>query len=100
MTAATRSPGRRTPAKPSAIEDAAPPPDPAVGFGHNRDNPSTAEMAEMLREVQDTLAALDGRLAGLEGESSLVTRRLASHVADMGQALTGRLKSLRTSRTA
>ncbi|MGI8840032.1 MAG: hypothetical protein ACR2F8_04500, partial [Caulobacteraceae bacterium] len=44
--------------------------------------------------------ALDGRLAGLEGESSLVTRRLASNVADMGQALAGRLKSLETGRPA
>jgi hypothetical protein len=71
--------------------------DRAVGRLHNRENPSPAEMAEMLREVQDTLAALDERLEGLEGaqgDSSVVTRRLASSVAEMGETLARRVRLL------
>jgi|GEM_PF-6034438 len=79
------------------------PPDPELGQDrpadrlHNREDPSASEMAEMLREVQDSLAALDGRLDGLEGaqgDSSLVTRRLAANVAEMGEALAKRVRSL------
>ncbi len=64
---------------------------------HNRESPSPSEMAEMLREVQDSLAALDGRVAALEGgrgESSLVTRRLALNVAELGETLAKRVRSL------
>ncbi|MDQ2861739.1 MAG: hypothetical protein M3T55_13680, partial [Pseudomonadota bacterium] len=64
---------------------------------HNREDPSASEMAEMLREVQDALAAADERLDGLEGaqgNSSLVTRRLAVNVAEMGEALARRMRSL------
>jgi hypothetical protein len=77
--------------------------DPAVDHLHNRENPSAAEMAEMLREVQDSLAALDERLAGLEGaqgESSLVTRRLALNIAQMGETLARRVRSLEHGHTA
>jgi hypothetical protein len=70
-----------------------------VGRFHNRDNPSPSEMAEMLREVQDALALLEERLAGLEGaqsDSFLVTRRLALSVAEMGETLARRVRSLET----
>jgi hypothetical protein len=68
-----------------------------VGRYDNRDNPSPSEMAEMLREIQDSLAALDERLAGLEGAqgvSSTITRRLALDVVEMGQTLAKRVRSL------
>jgi hypothetical protein len=71
--------------------------DPSAGRFHNRENPSPSEMAEMLREVQDSLAALNERLTGLEGtqdDSSLVTRRLALNVAELGATLARRVRSL------
>ncbi len=71
--------------------------EPTAGRLHNRESPSPSEMAEMLREVQDSLAALDGRVAALEGargESSLVTRRLALNVAELGETLAKRVRSL------
>lgn len=74
-----------------------------AGRFHNRLNPSASEMAEMLREVQDSLAALDGRLEGLEGaqgDSSVVTRRLALNVAEMGESLARRMRSLEGLETA
>ena len=71
--------------------------DSLAGRFHNRENPSASEMAEMLREVQDSLAALNERLTGLEGtqdDSSLVTRRLALNVAELGATLARRVRSL------
>lgn len=67
---------------------------------HNRENPSPSEMAEMLREVQDSLAALDERVAGLEGaqgDSSQMTRRVALNVAEMGESLARRVRALEKS---
>ena len=74
--------------------------DPPADRFHNRENPSPSEMAEMLREVQDSLAALDGRVAGLEGaqgDSSQVTRRVALNVAEMGESLARRMRALEKS---
>lgn len=64
---------------------------------HNREEPSASEMAEMLREIQDALGVVDERLEGLQGAqgaSALVTRRLAANVAEMGEALARRMRSL------
>ncbi len=67
---------------------------------HNQANPSAEEMAEMLRELQDSLTALDERLAGVEtaeGQSAAAARRLGLEVAHMGRALAGRVRAMEMS---
>ena len=100
MTTAPRPLGHGLGGEPSAAAEApraAPSARAPADRRHNREDPSASEMAEMLREVQDALAAADERLDGLEGaqgNSSVVTRRLAVNVAEMGEALARRMRSL------
>ena len=70
-----------------------------VDRSHNRDILSSEAMTEMLRDVQDSMLALDERLGSLEaahGHASAETRRLATGVADMGDALARRVRALET----
>ncbi|MBA3811722.1 MAG: hypothetical protein H0X27_08815, partial [Caulobacteraceae bacterium] len=67
---------------------------------HNQANPSVEAVAEMLRELQDSLTALDERLGVVEtaeGQSAQTTRRLGLEVADMGRALAGRVRAMERS---
>ncbi len=68
-----------------------------VDRSHNRDTLSSEAMTEMLRDLQDAMLALDERLVALEASrdtASEDTRRLASGVADMGDALARRVRAL------
>jgi hypothetical protein len=58
-------------------------------------------MTEMLRDLQDAMLALDQRLAALESSrdgASDETRKLAQGVADMGGALSRRVRALEQGR--
>lgn len=64
---------------------------------HNQANPSPEAVAEMLRELQDSLTALDERLTGVEtaeGQSAGAARRLGLEVAHMGRALAHRVRAM------
>lgn len=68
-----------------------------VDRSHNRDTLSSEAMTEMLRDVQDTMLALDERLGTLETAQSHAgtqTRKLAIGVAQLADALTRRIQAL------
>lgn len=74
-----------------------------VDRSHNRDTLSSEAMTEMLRDLQDTLLALDERLGTLEaahGHSNAQTRKLAVGVAQLGDALTRRIQALEEAKAA
>ncbi len=105
MTSAVRPLGNRFARDPVTVsndEDTAVvatlrPADDAADHLHNRDDPSVSVLAEILREVQDSLTALDERLVGIEGaqtSSGVLTRQLAENIVDIGAALARRVKVL------
>lgn len=74
-----------------------------VGNRHNRKDPTVTAIAEMLREVQDSLAALDdrlGKIEGAQGTSAVLTRQLAQNMVQIGESLSRRVKSLEQDVTA
>jgi len=72
-----------------------------VDRSHNRDTLSSEAMTEMLRDIQDAMLALDERLVELESSrdsASEDTRTLAKGVADLGDVLARRVRSLEQGR--
>jgi hypothetical protein len=68
-----------------------------VDRAHNRDSLSSEAMTEMLRDLQDAMLALDERLGALESWKVIAsedTRKLAQGVADLGGALSRRVRAL------
>jgi len=69
----------------------------AVNRSHNRDTLSSEAMTEMLRDLQDSMLALDERVSGLEAareSAGAETRVLALNVVEMGDALARRVRAL------
>ena len=69
----------------------------AVDRSHNRDTLSSEAMTEMLRDLQDSLLALDERVGSLEGahrRGSAEARQLTLGVLQMGDEMNRRLRAL------
>jgi hypothetical protein len=68
-----------------------------VDRSHNRDVLTPEAITDMLRDLQDAMLSLDERLAALESSrdgTSRDTRSLAQGVADLGDALSRRVRAL------
>jgi hypothetical protein len=64
---------------------------------HNHEEMSPEGMAEAIADLQATMKALDGRLAGAVSDASRATKGLGASMVQMGDALTKRVRELEES---